>query len=337
MKTKIKGRVISIVIIGICILLFQTIDLAGAKDPDYPTKPITLYIGLGAGGVTDLIARGFGATAAKYLGQSFIYINKGGAGGTLAATAIMNAKPDGYTLGTTAPSAVFVAPFSGEASYKDLSGFTMIVNYGNFVYGWTVRSDAPWKTWKEFIEWAKKNPRAAKIGATGAKSTCSAGFALVQIEKIEQVEFAFIPFPGGGDVLSAILGGHITMSTGSLSASTMPYIQGGKLRILTYQGTQKAAGYDEIPTLGELYDMTPPPDLMGIWGPKGLPEYVLKKLDDAFAKTVKDTDFVNFMKRMHTPIVYMNRNQMNKYVEENYQKAGEVIKMMMAEEAKKKK
>lgn len=143
MKTKVKGKAIIITMFGIWILLFQTIDLATAKDPDYPTKPITFYIAFGAGGTTDLITRAFGDIASKYLGQPFVYINKGGAGGTLTSIAVMNAKPDGYTLGTVSGSQVFVAPFSDEAPYKDLSGFTMIMNFGNYVFPLMVRSDSP--------------------------------------------------------------------------------------------------------------------------------------------------------------------------------------------------
>ncbi len=337
MRTKGNGKAISIAIIGVWIFLSQTIDVAMAKDPDYPTKPVTFYIAFGAGGTTDLITRAFGDIASKYLGQPFVYINKGGAGGTLTSIAVMNAKPDGYTLGTVSGSQVFVAPFSDEAPYKDLSGFTMIMNFGAYVFPLMVRSDAPWKTWKEFIEWAKKNPRAAKIGAIGAKSVSTHGFALWQVEKKENVELTFIPFPGGAEVLSGVLGGHTTMSSSGLNATNMPYIKEGKLRILAFLGVQKAPGYEYIPTLEELYNLVPPADLMGVFGPKGLPAYVLRKLDDAFAKTVKDPDFVKLMNRMYLPILYMDRIQMNKYVKEMYPKVGEIMRMLKAEETREKK
>jgi tripartite-type tricarboxylate transporter receptor subunit TctC len=97
--------------------------------------------------------------------------------------AAMSAKPDGYSLGIASPSNVFVAPFSDESPYKDLSGFTMIVNFGNYVYPLMVRTDAPWKTWKEFIEWARQNPRATKIGITTARSMSPIGIPLWQVEK----------------------------------------------------------------------------------------------------------------------------------------------------------
>jgi tripartite-type tricarboxylate transporter receptor subunit TctC len=320
----------------LCFFLIHSLKLASAKDPDYPTRPITCYIGFGAGGATDLTARAFIGAAAKYLGQPIVPVNKPGAGGTLTSMAVLTAKPDGYSLGTITASNAFMAPFSDDAPYKDLSGFTLIVNYGFFAYPLLVRSDAPWKTWQEFIEWAKKNPRAAKVSLTGAKSTASQGLVLWQVEKREKVEFAYIVFKGSAEVLSALLGGHITMYTSAADAATMDYIKEGKLRILSYLSTEKVPGYENIPSTQELYGFSIP-NIIGIFGPKGLPDYVLKKLDDAFSKAVKDPEFINFMNRAFTPVVYMNRAQMNKYVEETFPKAGEIIKILKAEETREKK
>ena len=152
MQERAKNLLRLIAIIGGATFLICNVNLARAKDSDYPTKPITLYIPYGAGGTTDLTSRAFGNAAAKYLGQPIIFINKAGAGGTLAAMAVITAKPDGYSLGTAMASSIFVAPFSDESPYKDLSNFTFIANFMNLVYPLMVRSDAPWKTWKEFID-----------------------------------------------------------------------------------------------------------------------------------------------------------------------------------------
>ena len=322
--------------IGLWFFLFHSMDLAVAKDPDYPTKPINYYIAFGIGGTTDLTSRAFGDATSKYIGQPFVHINKPGAGGTLTAMAVMSGKPDGYSLGICSPSNVFVAPFSDESPYKDLSGFTFITNFGNYVYPLMVRSDAPWKTWKEFIEWVRKNPRGAKIAITGARSVASQGMVLWQVEKKEQVEFTYVPMKSSAEILSATLGGHITMYGSTVDPSTVPYLQEGKLRILSYLGKDKVPGYENVPSIFEMYGFSIP-NLLGVFGPKGLPDYVLKKLDDAFAKAVKDSDFISVMGRMYTPIVYMDRTQINKYVEETLPKAGEIMKILKAEEAKEKK
>jgi len=336
MKKGLKKVLIIIGVFGLWISLFQGIHLANAKDPDYPTKPITLYIQFGAGGTADICGRAFGDALSKYLGQPLIPINKPGAGGTHAAMAVMTAKPDGYTLGIVTASNAFVAPFSGEAPYKDLTGFTMLGNFGHYTYVLMVRADAPWKTWKEFIEWARKNPRGAKIGNVGAKLSTSLGLITGQVEKREQVEFTNISFKSNAEILTALLGGHVNAYVSPTDALTIPYIKEGKLLILIYLGTKKLSGYENIPSTEELYGFSIP-NLLGIFGPKGLPDYVLKKLDDAFPKAVKDPDFVSVMNRMHMPVDYMNRDQMNKYIEEVFPKVGETMKMLKEEEAKQKK
>ena len=333
MKKNAKKIWVVMGVFGLFFFLFLSNDLACAKDPDYPTRPINFYIGFGAGGPGDLLARAFIEPAGKFLGQPFIPILKPGAAGSIAVMAVINSKPDGYALGVVMASGIFVAPFSVEAEYKDIAGLTMLSNFGGGCHVFMVRNDAPWKTWKEFIEWARKNPRGAKIGIIGAKSVTSTGIALWQVEKKEQVEFTCVPFKGGNaEMIPATLGGVITGFAGGADAINMQYVSEGKLRILTYLGAEKVPGYENIPSCPEMYGISMP-NVQGVVGPKGIPDYVLKKLDDAFAYAVKNPDFISAMKRLGTPVIYMDRAQMNKYVEENFQKFGEVMKAMKAEEA----
>jgi tripartite-type tricarboxylate transporter receptor subunit TctC len=328
-----------LVIVGLFVafvFLSQGVNVARAADPEYPTKPINFYISYGAGGTTDLMFRAFCDTAKKYLGQPFVPINKVGAGGTLVGVTVMNSKPVGYTFGSFAATNVIIAPITGESPYKDISGFTLIGNFANYVYPLMVKADAPWQTWKELIEWARKNPRGVKVSITGAKSNTSMGVSVAEAEMKENVEFTYIPLKSSAETLSAILGGHITLYGSTVDPSTMEYVKQGKLRILAFMDTCKVPGYEHIPSFQELYGFSII-NVMGVLGPKGLPDYILKKWDDAFAKTVKDPDFVNAANRMYTPVVYMDRVQVNKYMEEIYPKAARVIKILQAEEAKGKK
>jgi tripartite-type tricarboxylate transporter receptor subunit TctC len=336
MKKGLKKVLAIVAVLGIWIFLIQSTNLTSAKDPDYPTKPINFYIAYGAGGNADLVSRAFCDTASKYLGQPFVPINKPGAAGTITAMAVMTAKPDGYALGTCLGANVFNAPFSDEAPYKDISGFAFIGNFGDFIYPLMVRFDAPWKTWQEFIEWARKNPKAAKIAITGAKSVTTQGFVLWQVEKREGVEFTYIPMKSTVEILSATLGGHVTMYGSTVIPSTVSYVKEGKLRILSYMGKDKIPGYENIPSFQDLYGFSIF-TLFGVFGPKGMPEYILKKLDDAFANTVKDPNFIKVMNQMYAPIVYMDRIQMKKYIDETIPKVGEIVKGLKAEEAKEKK
>ena len=322
-------------LIGLCFFLFHSIDLAEAKDPAYPTKPINFYIGMGAGGLHDLSCRVIANAASKHLGQPFAFINKAGAGGSLAAMAVITAKPDGYALGGISTSAI-VAPFFDESPYKDLSGLTMIANFGQFINPVVVRTDAPWKTWKELVEYARKNPNAVKIGITSAKVVSNPGFLMWQVEKKENIEFAYVPFKSGAEIVSALLGGHIAISCASVDASLMSWVKEGKLRLLAFMETGKMPGYENLPSLQDMYGLVNP-NVSGVWGPKGLPDYVVKKLDDAFAKAIKDPDFIGVMNQLQSPILYMNSAQMTKHIDDLFPKVGEKYKLLKAEEKAKEK
>jgi tripartite-type tricarboxylate transporter receptor subunit TctC len=322
--------------VGLFVFTILSAEYVMAKDPDYPTKPIDFYISYGAGGTTDLIFRGFCETAKKYVGQPLVPINKVGAGGTLVAVMVTNSKPDGYTFGSFAATNIITAPLSGQAPYKDISGLTLIGNFGAYVYPLMVRADAPWKTWKELIEWARKNPRGIKVSITGAKSNTSMGVSVSQAEMRENVEFTYIPLKSSAETLSAILGGHITLYGSTVDPSTLTYVKEGKLRILAFMDTFKLQGYENIPSFQELYGFSII-NVMGVFGPKDLPGYILKKWDETFSKVVKDPDFISIANRVHVPINYMDRAQLYKHLDEIYPKTAELIKRLQAEEAKQKK
>jgi tripartite-type tricarboxylate transporter receptor subunit TctC len=329
MKLGKKQMVILAIVLWACLVVPN--DYAWTAD--YPARPINFQIPYGAGGATDLACRALADGASKTLGQPFVPINKGGAGGTIAAMSVMTAKPDGYTIGGTSTSNLSVAPFAVDNPYKDLKGFTQIMNFGNYVWAVMVRDDAPWKTWEEFIEWARKNPGAAKIGITGSRSNTIRGLCFWLIERKENVKFTYIPLKGTADLMTTLLGGHTNVSGSAADTVTVPYLKMGKIRILLFMSATKLPGTENVPTLEELYGFNVP-NVMGIFAPKGIPEPIMQKLDDAFATAVKDPGFVKVMNQMHFPIVYMNRTEMTKYVDSTTQKTGDLIKRLTEEDAK---
>jgi len=230
-----------------------------------------------------------------------------------------------------------VTPHLEDSPYKDLSGFTFICNYGKFLLPVMVRADAPFKTWKEFIAWAKKNPkRSAKVGVLGSRTQSPSAMVMWEAEQKEGIETSMIVFKGSADSNTALLGGHITMDAGGISPQAIQYIKDGKFRVLAWLGKEKLAGYENVPSFFEMYGVIVP-SIMGVWGPKGLPDHVLSKLDDAFARGVNDPSFVNIMNKMAMPVVYMNRAELEKEVKEMFPSVGKLLKILMAEEAKEKK
>jgi tripartite-type tricarboxylate transporter receptor subunit TctC len=337
MRKQVRRGLVTIGIVGLLVFLIQGIYIAEARDPDYPTKPITFYIPWAAGGPLSNGPRPLLEAVGKDLGQPFVIVNKPGGGAILGAMAVMNAKPDGYTLGLFTVTHTLVAPHVDETPYKDLSGFTLISKICDLPLLFIVRGDAPYKTWQEFIEWARKNPKGAKIALPSSRSQSPQGLVMSQIEQKEGVKFTYLAMPGSADSLSALLGGHITAEVMMLGADRVQYINEGKLRVLANTTKAVVPGFESVPFLGNMYDIVAPPAFAGIWGPKNLPAYMVKKLDDGIAKGVKDPAFVALMKRVCLPVAYMNSADLNREVKDLFPKVGQLVKKLRAEELSEKK
>ena len=136
----------------------------------FPTKPITLICPWPAGGASDLVMRAFAESVGKQLGQQVIVENKPGASGTLGAGALINAKPDGYTL-TQLPISVFRLPLMQKTPFDPLKDITYIINVTGYTFGMIVRTDAPWKDLAEFVAYARANPDKITYGSPGTGTT----------------------------------------------------------------------------------------------------------------------------------------------------------------------
>jgi tripartite-type tricarboxylate transporter receptor subunit TctC len=121
-----------------------------------------------------------------------------------------------------------------------------------------------------------------------------------------------------------------------MGPTRVQYIREGRVHLLAFIGKDKALGFQDVPSFPELYGIEATSHI-GVWGPRGLPDYVLERLEDAFAKAVKDPNFINAMNRAYAPLVYMNRAEVNKDIRELTPKYAEILKKIKAEEAKEKK
>ena len=138
-----------------------------AQAQAFPSKPITLIVPWPAGGSTDRHHRALAEIASKHLGQNIIVENKPGVGGTLGPGGMaMNAKPDGYTI-SQFPMGMLRVPHMQKVPWNPLTDFTYIIGTSGYTFGFTVRSDSPYKTFKEYIEAARKNPGKIDYGSTG--------------------------------------------------------------------------------------------------------------------------------------------------------------------------
>ena len=305
----------------------MTVCRAGLAQEKYPAKPITLTIGYGAGGGTDVSTRPLANAASKILGQPIIVVNKPGGATAVAMAALKNEKPDGYNIGTLGAGG-FLAPFTRKVNYDVLKDFTPIMQFAIFQYGLVVRSDSPWKTFKEFIDYAKANPGKIRYSTAGAGTPQHLVMERLAIK--ENIKWTHIPFPGGPQAIAALLGGHVEVS--SQTTEWKKHVEAGTLRLLAVYGEKRMTDFPNAPTLLELgYDITAP-SLISIVGPKGLSPQVVETLHSAFKKAMEDPDFIRVSRQMDQPPVYRGPEELGKHVVKMNEEVGSLIRKLGLQE-----
>jgi tripartite-type tricarboxylate transporter receptor subunit TctC len=266
----------------------------GAHALDFPTRPIRIIVPFGAGGSNDITTRALANVTQKHLGQPIIIENVTGGGGVVGANAIVGARPDGYTIGTSVPS-MLVAPYLKKATYDATKDFTYIIGVMGFTYGVVVRKDAPWKTFQEFLADAKSHPGKISYGTPGVGTFQH--LTMEHIARLQGIKWVSVPFRGDPDAINTLLGGNIDAV--ATTSSWAAQVDSGALRLLVTWGNERAKSWPSVPTLREsgidLVVNAP----YGLSGPKGLDPKLVKVLHDAFRLGMADPAFVKTLAQLN--------------------------------------
>lgn len=289
---------------------------------DYPSRPITFLVGYPPGGLSDLTARAIAKAAEKALGQPIVVSNKPGASGSLQMGLLAQAKPDGYTIGYIPAAAAAVLPHVQKVTYEPTKDFTPIVNLFNYAAALVVREDAPWKSVKEFVEYARQHPGQVKYGTYGAHGTTT----LVMEAWAQQlgVKWDTVPFKSDADAVTGLLGGHITAAA---SASFYAqHVRSGKLRILAFLGEGKAPDYKSVPTLKELGYPLVAEGFVGIGGPRGLPEPIVARLEEVFVQATRNDEYQALLAKLALANHVLRSREFGAFLRETFEFHGELIR-----------
>jgi len=278
---------------------------------EFPTKPINLTVCIATGGTVDLSTRILASKAEKILGQPIVVTNNGGGAGVLALDALAKAKPDGYTLVSCPQTPATEIPHLRKTPYK-LSDFTPVMQFAEPEGGLAVRSDAPFNSFKDLIEYARKNPGKVTYSTSGSLTPWH--LAMMYVGKQENIQWTAIPVPGG-DPNMPLLGGHVTAFTAA--SSWKRYIDQGKFKLLVVYSEKRIPTFPNVPTLLELgYNYVVNAHYY-ISAPAGTPAPIVKKLDEAFKKAMEDPEFTAYMKKADLAMVYKNSADIKKILEQS--------------------
>lgn len=275
---------------GTCISLLLAVCILGvapAVAQDYPKGPIQLVVPFSSGGATDIFWRTLGEQFSKNIKANIAIVNKPGGGGIVGMSTVVNAKPDGYTICAGNSDTVNITPlFTKDLPFDTINDPTYIVKVANFPQALVARTESPFKTLDDVIAYARANPKKLKASTPGLGTNPYMALQLLNYEA--KADIVPVNFTGGGESVTAILGGHVDLG-GIAVPPVKTQVLAGKIRILAIFSKQRHPAFPDVPTAYEKgYKQTLVDTGMGIVGPKGLPAEVIKKWEQVVQQTLKD-------------------------------------------------
>lgn len=288
----------------------------------YPVKPISLYAVFAPGGSLDSSARALGAGVEKILGQPVVIVTKEGGGGTVGLSVLAGDRPDGYTLAAASSSAIMRVPLARKVTYKPLASFTNIFAYASPPTCLAVKADSPFKTFKDLVEYARKNPGKVKYSSAGAGTPMH--LIMMVIGMKEKIDWGHVPFPGSAPAETAVLGGHVD----AVTTGDMNMVLSGQLRALLMYTKDRYPRLPDVPTTLELGYNYFNDTVFSIFGPAGMDPVVVKKLEEAFEKALEMDPWKKFTETFGMVTIKMRSAEYTRFLEDAWKREIEIQKSL---------
>jgi tripartite-type tricarboxylate transporter receptor subunit TctC len=313
-----RKAVIAVLVCGAWIGISTGFALAQEK---FPNRPIQFIIPWAAGGGGTVNAQALQPHFEKAIGGSIQIINKPGGGGTIAWNYVANAAPDGYTVGVTNQSFILTQYTTRTGvSFKKVDPVVMVIDMPAAL---AVKADAPWKTFKEYISYAKANPGKVQMGNSGLGANYHV--SALGIEMVTGVKLTHVPFKGAGPSVTALMGGHVDSLVAELP-TLLPYVEGKKFRLLVVGSPERNFAVPDVPIMQEEgYEQI----LIGAWyvwsAPKGVPKDRFQKLHDAFKAAMEAPEYRELYRKLGGVARYMGPQELPAFYEQEDRKLKKLI------------
>ena len=298
-----------------------------ASAGEYPDRPITLVLPLGAGGSHDLHARGITSIIADILGQPMIVKLIPGGAAMKGTAFVAKAKPDGYTIIFSANQFDAVVPQTRKVPFNSQRDFKTIAKINHAQPMFISLANKPWKNMKELIAYAKKNPGKVNWGHSGVWG--AGHIPSMQLVKAAGIKVNFIPHKGGGPALRALLSGQDDVGI-AFPTQARAHIRTGKIRALMITGDKrlsKDADFKSVPSASELGFKSVAFQMERIFmAPAKVPADRLAKLRTAFEKLMKNKSFKRFMKSIGESVTFVKGEDYDKSRAIRYNEYTKLIK-----------
>lgn len=268
-----------------CLLLFTGVCASGAAQAssDYPTQPIRMVVAYPPGGGTDTLARMVGNELAKELGQPIVVMNRGGASGSIGTQAVARAQPDGYTVLMATSNVTITPAIDPDASFA-VEDFIPVTLMTESPFALVASPAIGVNTVAELIEHTSKNPGSINYASTGVGSPQHLTTESFKLR--DKMDWLHVPYQGGGPALAALIEGQVQVMF-SNALPVVPYLEGGRLVALAQTTKERLPVLPDVPTMEEagIKDFVVS-FWSGVLAPKGTPEAIVKRLNDALLKVM---------------------------------------------------
>lgn len=292
-----------------------------AAQADYPDRPIIIVLPYAPGSASDSYGRALGEHFTRMMGQPVVLTNRDGGSGVVGMRSVAQSAPDGYTLGLTPVTPVVVQPHMvrnlgiGPDSYQPVCGTN------ENVLGVLVRADSPIHNLNDLVAEGRK--RSLTYGSPGPNSLPQLG--VFRIQRATGVEFSHIPFRGDPPHLNELLAGRLDFSA-AVVASASGLIDGDRLRLIAVFSARRHPDYPNVPTAREQGIDAQQLSQVGIYAPRGTPEPVMARLEEACRTGTEDETFRRVAATRKVPVNFMSRADFSAMVNSEYEAYGRILR-----------
>jgi tripartite-type tricarboxylate transporter receptor subunit TctC len=307
-------------------LVLALASLTVARAQEFPSRPITIMVGLAAGGITDVTARLYAQVVSQSIGQRIIIENRQGAGGAVAAAAVQNATPDGYTLLVFSGSQHAAVPAVQSAPYDPVKGFQPITLLFNLAALVAVPVTSPAGTVAELLDYGKKKPGGLLFGSPGVGTPSH--LLAAKIGAATKTPMQYVHYRGGSPMMADLVTGRVDFALASYTVSKGFFLE-KKLKALAVDADARLKVMPDIPTLTEAgLGHVKVASWFAIAAPAGTPANVVAKLHDEFVKASHDPELQKRLTENGTLINTTTPEQMAKLLAEEVESTNELVKTL---------
>ena len=308
--------------LGLC--LCAAVMSSAAVADDYPNRPVHVIVGLTAGSGVDIMARLVGQKLAESMGQPFIIENRPGAGSNIATRYAAAAEPDGYTIFVATIANAINATLYKNLPFDVLKDFSPVILAASAPNILVVNLSVPAKSVQELIALAKARPGKLTVGSSGVGTAPQ--MTAVLFRHRAGINVVDVPFKGGPEATSALLGGQIDYLF-AITSTALPHVKAGRLRALGVTSRERTALLTDVPTVSE--SGLPGFEAVTWFGfavPKGTPPAITDQLNKEIGKALETSDVKDKLAVQGLYVEGGTPEQFGSYMRDEFAKWGTLVK-----------